>query len=75
MLVSSSRLLRFRSVCWPKRYDLAFELIKRFSEIEVTVRALLMQVDKLVQLLESPIFAHLRLQLLDVDSTYHAPLL
>jgi vacuole morphology and inheritance protein 14 len=55
-------------------YDLAFELIKRFSEIEVTV-GLLMQVDKLVQLLESPIFAHLRLQLLDVDSKYHAPLL
>ena len=55
-------------------YDLAFELIKRFSEIEVTV-GLLMQVDKLVQLLESPIFAHLRLQLLNVDSNYHAPLL
>ena len=55
-------------------YDLAFELIKRFSEVDVTV-GLLMQVDKLVQLLESPIFAHLRLQLLDVDSKYHAPLL
>lgn len=55
-------------------YDLAFELVKRFSEIEVTV-GLLMQVDKLVQLLESPIFVHLRLQLLDVDSKCHAPLL
>jgi vacuole morphology and inheritance protein 14 len=55
-------------------YELSFELIKRFSEIEVTV-GLLMQVDKLVQLLESPIFAHLRLQLLDVESKSHAPLL
>jgi vacuole morphology and inheritance protein 14 len=55
-------------------YDLAFDLIKRFSEIEVTV-GLLMQVDKLVQLLESPIYVHLRLQLLDVDSKFHAPLL
>lgn len=55
-------------------YELSFELIKRFSQIEVTV-GLLMQVDKLVQLLESPIFVHLRLQLLDVDSKHHAPLL
>ncbi len=34
-----------------------------------------MQIDKLVQLLESPVFVHLRLQLLDVESQYHAPLL
>ena len=34
-----------------------------------------MQIDKLVQLLESPAFVHLRLQLLDVESPYHAPLL
>jgi hypothetical protein len=41
---------------------------------EVTV-GFLMQIDKLVLLLESPIFVHLRLQLLDVESRYHAPLL
>jgi hypothetical protein len=35
----------------------------------------LMQVDKLVRLLESPIFVHLRLQLLDIEAPYHAPLL
>lgn len=35
----------------------------------------LMQIDKLVQLLESPIFVQLRLQLLEVDATYHAHLL
>ena len=34
-----------------------------------------MQIDKLVLLLESPVFVHLRLQLLDVESPYHAPLL
>lgn len=33
------------------------------------------QVDKLVQLLESPIFLHLRLQLLDVDSPSYPALL
>lgn len=35
----------------------------------------LMQIDKLVQLLESPVFVHLRLQMLDVESQHHAPLL
>mmetsp|Transcript_30458 Transcript_30458/g.46463 ORF Transcript_30458/g.46463 Transcript_30458/m.46463 type:complete len:804 (-) Transcript_30458:91-2502(-) len=55
-------------------YELGYELIQRFSEIDVTV-GLLMQVDTLVQLLESPIFVHMRLQLLDVDSPHHAPLL
>jgi hypothetical protein len=34
-----------------------------------------MQIDKLVNLLESPIFVHLRLQLCDVESPHHAPLL
>ena len=34
-----------------------------------------MQIDKLVQLIESPVFVHLRLQLLDVESPHHAPLL
>eukprot|EP00814_Leptocylindrus_danicus_P014471 CAMPEP_0116035392 /NCGR_PEP_ID=MMETSP0321-20121206/20336_1 /TAXON_ID=163516 /ORGANISM="Leptocylindrus danicus var. danicus, Strain B650" /LENGTH=202 /DNA_ID=CAMNT_0003512207 /DNA_START=35 /DNA_END=643 /DNA_ORIENTATION=+ len=55
-------------------YDEAFALIKKFSERDVTV-GFLMQVDKLVQLLESPVFIHLRLQLLDVDAKYHTPLL
>ena len=55
-------------------YDLSFFLIKRCSSMEVTV-GFLMQINKLVQLLESPIFVHLRLQLLDVDAPHHAPLL
>lgn len=55
-------------------YDLSFALVQRFSQLEVTV-GFLMQIDKLVLLLESPVFVHLRLQLLDVESKYHAPLL
>jgi hypothetical protein len=41
---------------------------------DVTV-GFLMQIDKLVYLLESPIFIHLRLQLLNVESPHHAQLL
>lgn len=55
-------------------YDLASALVKQFSEIDVTV-GFLMQLDKLVQLIESPIFIQLRLQLLEVTSAYHTPLL
>merc|ERR1712238_429029 len=55
-------------------YDLAFSLVKKFSELEVTV-GFLMQIDKLINLLESPIFVHLRLQLLDVEKPYHTHLL
>jgi vacuole morphology and inheritance protein 14 len=56
-------------------FDLSFALVKRFSVMEDVSVGFLMQVDKLVQLIESPIFMHLRLQLLDVDALYHAPLL
>lgn len=57
-----------------RAYDVAFDLVQKFSELDVSV-GFLMQIDKLVQLLESPVFVHLRLQLLDVESPYHAPLL
>lgn len=33
-----------------------------------------MQIDKLVQLLESPIFIHMRLQLLEIQEDYHTDL-
>jgi len=63
------------SLCLLARaYGVAFALVQKFSELEVTV-GFLMQIDKLVQLLESPVFVHLRLQLLDVESPHHAPLL
>ena len=56
-------------------YDLSFALVKRFAEMEDVSVGFLMQIDKLVHLLESPIFVHLRLQLLDVEAPHHAPLL
>jgi vacuole morphology and inheritance protein 14 len=56
-------------------YDLSFALVKRFSQMEGVSVGFLMQIDKLVHLLESPIFVHLRLKLLDVESKSHAPLL
>jgi len=55
-------------------YDLSACLILKFAEADITV-GFLMQVDKLVQLLESPIFLHLRLQLLEVNTKFHADLL
>ena len=57
-----------------KEYDIAYALIRKFSELEVTV-GFLMQVDKLVQLLESPVFINLRIQLLDVEAPHHDALL
>mmetsp|Transcript_17515 Transcript_17515/g.47766 ORF Transcript_17515/g.47766 Transcript_17515/m.47766 type:complete len:873 (-) Transcript_17515:1058-3676(-) len=64
------------SLCLLARaFDLSFALVKRFSEMREISVGFLMQIDKLVQLLESPIFIHLRLQLLDVESPHHAALL
>lgn len=40
------------------------ELLLKFSNLEMTV-AFLVEIDKLIQLLESPVFTYLRLQLLD----------
>ena len=45
-------------------YDHACDLLTKFGELEVTV-SFLVEVDKLIQLLESPIFTFLRLQLLE----------
>jgi len=55
-------------------YDLAASLVTHFALVDVTV-GFLMQADKLVQLLESPIFLQLRLQLLEVHAVYHPLLL
>mmetsp|Transcript_25059 Transcript_25059/g.34421 ORF Transcript_25059/g.34421 Transcript_25059/m.34421 type:complete len:468 (+) Transcript_25059:152-1555(+) len=55
-------------------YDLSAKLILRFAEVDVTV-GFLMQIDKLIQLLESPIFIQLRLHLLETDAPSHADLL
>ena len=55
-------------------YELSCSLILQFAEVDVTVN-FLMQIDKLIQLLESPIFIHLRLQMLDTEKEYHPPLM
>lgn len=55
-------------------YELASALVTRFANVDITV-GFLMQVDKLVQLLESPVFIQLRLQLLEVHAPYHPFLL
>ncbi|XP_019880137.1 protein VAC14 homolog isoform X2 [Aethina tumida] len=48
-----------------QNYKHVCDLIKLFGNLEVTVD-FLMEIDKLVQLIESPIFAYLRLELLEV---------
>ncbi|KAK7205325.1 vacuolar protein 14 C-terminal Fig4p binding-domain-containing protein [Myxozyma melibiosi] len=47
-------------------YEQAFHLLQIFADLEITV-TLLIQVDKLIQLLESPVFTYLRLQLLEPE--------
>ncbi|KZT60729.1 ARM repeat-containing protein [Calocera cornea HHB12733] len=47
-------------------YEHASNLLQIFAELEITVH-FLVQIDKLVQLIESPVFTSLRLQLLEPD--------
>ncbi|KAK4497645.1 hypothetical protein PRZ48_010298 [Zasmidium cellare] len=47
-------------------YEQAYNLLQIFAEIEMTVN-MLIQIDKLVQLLESPVFTYLRMQLLEPE--------
>ncbi|KAJ1309025.1 hypothetical protein OPQ81_004706 [Rhizoctonia solani] len=47
-------------------YEHASNLLAVFGELEITLQ-LLVQIDKLVQLIESPVFTSLRLQLLEPD--------
>ena len=52
-------------------YEQAYHLLQIFADqIEMTVN-ILIQIDKLVQLLESPVFTYLRLQLLDPERFPH----
>ncbi|KAL9083017.1 MAG: hypothetical protein Q9159_006036 [Coniocarpon cinnabarinum] len=51
-------------------YEQAYNLLSIFADIEVNVN-MLIQLDKLVQLLESPVFTFLRLQLLEPDRHPH----
>ncbi|KAF8165594.1 vacuolar protein 14 C-terminal Fig4p binding-domain-containing protein [Crassisporium funariophilum] len=47
-------------------YEHASNLLTIFADLEITV-AMLVQVDKLVQLIESPVFTYIRLQLLEPE--------
>lgn len=51
-------------------YEQAYNLLLVFAELEMTVN-MLIQIDKLVQLLESPVFTYLRLQLLEPEKFPH----
>ncbi|KAI9818013.1 MAG: hypothetical protein M1826_001446 [Phylliscum demangeonii] len=51
-------------------YEQAYHLLQIFAELEMTIQ-MLIQIDKLVQLLESPVFTYLRLQLLEPERYPH----
>jgi len=55
-------------------YDLSAALIQKLADVNISV-GYLMQIDKLIQLLESPVFIHLRLQLLEINSRKQTALL
>ncbi|ESO93069.1 hypothetical protein LOTGIDRAFT_119746 [Lottia gigantea] len=56
------------SLCYlSQNYHHAAQLLQTFGDLEITVD-FLKEIDKLVQLIESPIFAYLRLQLLDTEN-------
>lgn len=61
---SPASLLSLCLLC--QAYEHACEILTCFAELEMTVNFLL-EIDKLVQLLESPIFTYLRLQLLEPE--------
>lgn len=49
-----------------QQYEQAYSLLQIFGDLEMTVN-MLIQIDKLVQLLESPVFTYLRIQLLEPE--------
>ncbi|KAL5436144.1 hypothetical protein PMIN05_006850 [Paraphaeosphaeria minitans] len=51
-------------------YEQAYHLLQIFADLEMTVN-MLIQIDKLVQLLESPVFTYLRMQLLEPERFPH----
>ena len=71
---SNNPVATFSLCLLSQAYDLSAKLILKFAEVDITV-GFLMQIDKLVQLIESPVFIHLRLQLLEVSTVHHGDLL
>ncbi|XP_014237916.1 protein VAC14 homolog [Trichogramma pretiosum] len=55
------------SLCFlSQNYDHAYNLVKAFADLEITLE-LLIEIDKLIQLIESPIFTFMRLELLEPE--------
>ena len=67
---SHSAIATFSLCLLAQAYEQAANLLSIFADFEITV-ALLVQIDRLVHLLESPIFTYLRLQLLEPDRFPH----
>ncbi|KAM0749868.1 ARM repeat-containing protein [Meredithblackwellia eburnea MCA 4105] len=63
---SHNSIATFSLCLLAQAYEQAYSLLQIFADLEITV-GLLIQVDKLVQLLESPVFTSLRLQLLEPE--------
>ena len=64
---STNAVATFSLCLLAQAYEQAYHLLQIFaSELEMTVE-MLIQIDKLVQLLESPVFTYLRMQLLEPD--------
>ena len=56
------------SLCWlTESYAIAYEITQSLAQEEISI-SMLLQADKLVQLFESPVFVHVRLQLLNTFS-------
>ncbi|PIL37367.1 hypothetical protein GSI_01060 [Ganoderma sinense ZZ0214-1] len=73
ILITSPELADFRrrlKSLETRAYEHASNLLYIFADLEITVQ-LLVQVDKLVQLIESPVFTYLRLQLLEPEKYPH----
>ncbi|KAI9830228.1 MAG: hypothetical protein M1819_005755 [Sarea resinae] len=63
---SNNAVATFSLCLLAQAYEQAYNLLQIFAELEMTVN-MLIQIDKLVQLLESPVFTYLRLQLLEPE--------
>ncbi|KAK8794162.1 hypothetical protein WA171_003287 [Blastocystis sp. BT1] len=63
------------ALCWlAEDYVVAYQITQSLASQEISL-SMLLQADKLVQMLESPVFLHVRLQLLNTGSEQLAPLL
>ena len=83
-ILDSYLIIRFRvfsynsiaslSLCWlAEEYVVAEHIVKDFATRSMSLD-LLLQADKLLKLLETPLFAHLRLHLIDRDNPTLCPM-